>query len=86
MFYVYLLESISTGKYYIGQTEKLESRLQKHNKGYVRSTRHFAPWKIVGYKKVETRKEAMRLESKLKNLKKRELQLRYFQENPSSEK
>jgi hypothetical protein len=35
--------------------------------------------------KVKTRKEAMRLKSKLKNLKKRELQLRYFEENPSSE-
>ncbi|MCB2197641.1 MAG: GIY-YIG nuclease family protein [Bacteroidetes bacterium] len=86
MYYVYLLESISTGKYYIGQTEKLESRLQKHNKGYVRSTKPYIPWKIIAYKIVETRKEAVYLENKLKKLKKRELQLRYFEENPSSEK
>jgi putative endonuclease len=47
MFYVYILKSIITGRFYIGVTNNLEKRLRNHNKGGTRSTKPFKPWKIV---------------------------------------
>lgn len=47
MFYVYLLKSDKTDKFYIGYTDNLETRLAKHNQGEVKSTSPFPPWRIV---------------------------------------
>ena len=35
MYYVYLIESLKDGRYYIGQTNNLEERLKYHNRGNV---------------------------------------------------
>jgi len=86
MFYVYLLESIPTGKFYIGQTSDIDSRIKRHNLGYEKYTKPYMPWKLLGSIEVQTRSEAFCLERKIKSLKKRELQLKYFQNSPGSEK
>lgn len=86
MYYVYLIESISIGKYYIGQTANVDKRVKRHNCGYVKSTKAYRPWKLIGIIEVQNRKEAMALEKKIKDIKKRELQLTYFQKSPGSEK
>ncbi|NWG13301.1 MAG: GIY-YIG nuclease family protein, partial [Acidobacteria bacterium] len=31
--YVYILQSLADGRYYIGQTSDLQNRLQRHNAG-----------------------------------------------------
>ena len=46
-YYVYILESEVTGSFYIGQTQDIDARLEKHNKGYVKSTKAKRPWKLV---------------------------------------
>ncbi|NPV12215.1 MAG: GIY-YIG nuclease family protein [Ignavibacteria bacterium] len=33
-FYVYILHSLKTNRYYVGQTNDLERRLMYHNSGY----------------------------------------------------
>jgi len=66
--WVYILQSIKFGKYYIGQTKDLQKRLARHNAETGGYTARFMPWIIVWYCKKESRKEAMRLERKLKNL------------------
>ena len=71
MYYTYILQSISSGKLYIGQTQNLQLRLEKHNKGYNKSTKSGRPWKIIFSVSFETRKKAMKLERKLKNFKSR---------------
>ena len=71
-YYVYIIQSEVDQSLYIGQTQDLIKRLFKHNRGYSIYTRQLRPWKLYAYKRVNLRKEAMKLERKLKNLKTRE--------------
>ena len=71
MFFVYILEAIDTKRYYIGQTENLDERLKKHNEGKNLSTKHYLPWRLKWYRAYDTRSEAIRVERKLKGIKKR---------------
>ena len=66
MFYVYILQSISSGKYYTGQTEDLTRRLEEHNIGQSRYTNNKDPWKLVYNEECETRTEAIFRERYLK--------------------
>ena len=69
--YVYILISLKTQRFYIGQTSNLERRLKKHNSGYVKSTKTGKPWSILYSREVDDRSTALKLERKLKNLKSR---------------
>jgi len=70
-YFVYILESVKTKKYYIGQTEDLENRLKRHNTGRNKSTKKDAPWALKWWKMLKTRSEAIQEEMKLKGIKKR---------------
>ena len=74
MFYVYILYSKSSDKYYIGQTNNINKRLKYHNSGYVNFTSKYVPWELIGYIEKETRSEAVKLELKLKNLNRKRLE------------
>jgi putative endonuclease len=69
MYWIYVLESETTEKRYIGQTSSLITRLEKHNSGGNISTKNGIPWRLIASKAVETRAQAMIFERKLKNLK-----------------
>lgn len=47
MWYVYLLKSKKTDKWYIGSTMNLQKRILNHNLGKNKSTKHGAPWKLI---------------------------------------
>lgn len=66
MFYVYVLQSDSTGRFYIGQTNDLTDRISVHNSGLARYTRSRVPWTLVHTEEYETRGEAMVRERQLK--------------------
>ena len=66
MLFVYILFSESKSKFYIGQTNDIENRINRHNSGYELSTKHGIPWKIVTFFTLESRSEAMLLENKIK--------------------
>jgi len=68
-FFVYVILSLSTGKFYIGHTNNLEDRLRRHNEGRSKYTKNRGPWKLIGFKTFQTRAEAMGFERKLKRLK-----------------
>ena len=68
MYYVYVLYSEKAGRYYIGQTVDLRSRIERHNSGIEHSTKPYLPWKLVCSIAKTTRGDAMILERKLKNL------------------
>jgi predicted GIY-YIG superfamily endonuclease len=38
MFYVYILRSIPTGRFYTGSTQNIAARLEKHNAGHSTAT------------------------------------------------
>ena len=81
MFFVYILESKKTKRYYIGQTENLDDRVERHNKGYNLSTRPYIPWELKWWKEYEKRAEAFKIEKKLKRIKKREGLERFVSKN-----
>ena len=66
--FVYILYSESKKRFYIGETEDISRRLAQHNRGNVPSTAPHAPWEVAYFCEKPTRKEALVLEKKLKNL------------------
>ncbi len=46
-YYVYILHSIAdAGRYYVGMTSELETRLKMHNTGKCTHTAKYRPWQI----------------------------------------
>ncbi|MFA6470304.1 MAG: GIY-YIG nuclease family protein [Bacteroidota bacterium] len=39
MYFVYILQSLTSGKFYVGHTDNLPKRVQQHNSGYNPSTK-----------------------------------------------
>ncbi len=70
-YHLYILQSESTGRFYIGQTEHLEERVAYHNANYSLSLRNRGPWKLIYSEQYETRSEAMRREQYIKRQKDR---------------
>ena len=66
MLFVYILFSESKSKFYIGQTNDIGNRINRHNSGYELSTKYGVPWEIVIFFTLESRSEAMILEKKIK--------------------
>jgi putative endonuclease len=66
-FTVYILFSSSLQKFYTGQTQDFENRIQEHNSGKTPSIKNGIPWKLVWSLVVGNRSEAMKLESKIKS-------------------
>ena len=81
-YYVYILQSLKNGQFYIGQTQNVIARLEKHNNGFSKYTSKFTPWNLVWVKVLNTRKEAFKLEQSLKKLKSRQRVIYMMKENP----
>ncbi len=45
--FTYIIESVSTRRFYVGSASNIEKRLADHNAKRVRSTKAFAPYKLV---------------------------------------
>ena len=64
--FVYVLESESTGRYYTGSTDDLTKRLDYHNRGLSPWTRGRGPWRLAYIEPYPTRGAAMQRERQLK--------------------
>ncbi|NCO23334.1 endonuclease [bacterium (Candidatus Moisslbacteria) CG02_land_8_20_14_3_00_36_53] len=69
MAYVYILESLRDGRYYIGSTKNLEKRLKHHKSGFTHSTKRFGEIKLVFKQQYDSLEKARFIERKLKRLK-----------------
>nr|WP_287938192.1 GIY-YIG nuclease family protein [Algoriphagus sp.] len=70
MYYVYILFSSKTNKFYIGSTDNLNSRLNHHNSGATPSTKSGAPfWEIKYHEIHPDRSEALKRELEIKKKK-----------------
>ena len=58
MFFIYIIQSERTNKYYVGYSSNIERRLDKHNAGDVLSTKHGIPWRLI-YQETFTNKKAV---------------------------
>ena len=65
----YILQSGTTGKYYIGYSAIVHKRLKEHNRGRVRSTKAGIPWMLVYTEKYPSRQAAYRREMQIKRYK-----------------
>lgn len=77
MFKMYILELID-GSYYVGSTEDLDERLDKHTKGRVKSTKNKLPLKLVYEESFTSRSDAQSREYQIKKWKSRRAIERLF--------
>ena len=67
MFYVYIIRSSAHPRQiYVGFTEDLKSRLQKHNRGDCTHTSKYLPWELQFYCAFNEKKKALDFELYLK--------------------
>ncbi len=65
-FSVYILKSLKDGSYYVGSTQDLDSRFERHNQGRVTYTKPKRPWKLVYSEEHPDRSSAAKRESEIK--------------------
>ena len=70
-YWVYILRSESTGRYYVGHTHNLEDRLRRHNEGRTEAIKSRGPWWIAYWQEFPTRQAAAARERAIKNQKSR---------------
>lgn len=66
MFYVYVLKSKDSDRFYVGFANNLRERIKKHNKGEVYWTKRHMPWKLAYYEAYLSRDDARDREKQLK--------------------
>jgi len=66
MYFVYILQSLRTGRFYVGQCDHLIERFHEHQRGASLSTRGHGPWLMPYYEIYPTRGEALRREREIK--------------------
>jgi putative endonuclease len=71
MYYTYILYSPSIDKYYIGYTQNLEVRLERHNSGWGKFSSRGIPWKLVYKEEFEVKSDAITREREIKREKSR---------------
>jgi putative endonuclease len=65
--FLYILQSETSGRYYIGQTQDVSERLTYHNANYSKSLKNRGPWRLVHTEQFKTRSEAVARERQLKS-------------------
>ena len=68
-YYVYVIQSLKDNRYYIGSSSDVEKRLEYHNSGRQRSTRHRTPFRLVYHEAFESKHDALLRENYIKSLK-----------------
>ena len=67
MYYVYLIESLSNRRHYVGLTADLKQRIRQHNAGASTHTSSFRPWKLTTYIAFDRQAKAEAFERYLKS-------------------
>jgi len=67
MYKVYAIKSIRRNYIYVGLTHNHENRLNRHNKGWEKTTKAYAPFKLICSEDYDDRKIARQREKYLKS-------------------
>ena len=70
-YWVYILQSESTGRFYVGHTHDLADRLRRHNEGRTEANKGRGPWRLVHREEFPTREAAATREQAIKRRKSR---------------
>ncbi|MBE9593188.1 MAG: GIY-YIG nuclease family protein [Proteobacteria bacterium] len=71
-FFAYIIKGLKDGSYCTVSTQNLPARLERHNQGRLRYTKHKIPWELVYLQEYHDRSIAMRKEKEIKNRKSRQ--------------
>ncbi|NOX64846.1 MAG: GIY-YIG nuclease family protein [Chlorobi bacterium] len=77
-YHVYIIHS-TEDHFYIGQTNNLEDRLERHNSNRSKSTKNKGKWELVITKEFTNRSDVMKMEKKLKKMKNCKKAIEYLQ-------
>ena len=66
MFFIYVLRSKLDKSFYIGSTNNLKQRLEKHNQGLVNSTKNLKPMELLYFEGYKSKQDALIREKRLK--------------------
>jgi putative endonuclease len=69
MYYVYILRIKRTGRYYIGQTQDIAKRLDKHSRGETKSMKNRREFELAYVEEFSSRAGAVRREKEIKRYK-----------------
>ena len=65
-YFVYILQSLKDGSYYIGSTRDLDERIQRHNQGRSTYTKAKKPWSLVFSEEHPNKSSALKRENQIK--------------------
>ena len=68
VFFVYILKSQKDGGYYFGYTSNIETRLNFHNEGFVKSTKGRRPLVLHYLERFDSKSEALKREKFFKSI------------------
>ena len=71
-YYVYIIQTLIDGTYYVGFTQNVDERVTRHNQRRSKYTRGRGPWELVGTEEFADRSSAMKREKEIKSRKKKE--------------
>jgi len=70
--YLYIIQSLRNGSYYVGSTMNLKSRIRFHNSGRVKATKYKGPYKLVFCQPFDKIELARKAELKIKHWKRKD--------------
>ncbi|MFN3138420.1 MAG: GIY-YIG nuclease family protein [Allomuricauda sp.] len=70
-YFVYIIYSKSLDRYYVGHSQDLEDRMNRHNSGRSKYTKTAKDWEVKYTERYFTRSEAMNREKDIKRKKSR---------------
>jgi len=66
-YYTYVLISLKDNDLYIGWTDDLRNRVNKHNNGLVEATKNRRPFKLIYYEACQSKEKAIAREKYFKS-------------------
>lgn len=67
MWFVYIMVSLEAGRIYVGVSADVGRRHAQHERGNVRSTKAYRPWRLIHVESYASKTEALRRERYLKS-------------------
>jgi putative endonuclease len=68
VYFVYILQSLSSRRFYVGHCDNLVKRFRDHQRGFSPYTRCRGAWCLPCYESLPTRPQAMKREQQIKRL------------------
>jgi putative endonuclease len=79
-YFVYIIQSTTSSKWYVGFSADLKTRINNHNAGFNVATKNRGPWELIFVREFSSKMEAIEFERYLKKTKNKAYIRRAFQQ------